>query len=295
MTWEARPVEFGRVERFFMRLLFALAAASQIPESLEHLSISQPNGLARIVNLGFLLDAQVLAILRYVQWVALLLYVLRVGWALVLPYLALLSIAAGTVNNSHGAISHHFQILSLVLIAQTCAHYYARFRQRETVDPGGENLMIFWSQQMIVATYLVSALTKLINSSVKWFIEAPFIAVQVVKTNDQSYYNMLDASARTADIAMAEWIVQHPLLVTIMMAGGFFLELLAPLALLGRRFALLFGVGLLAFHKAIDFVMELQFVYNEYLLWIYFVNVPFWMIVAARWWSSRGAQPASAS
>jgi hypothetical protein len=208
--------------------------------------------------------------------------VLRIAWPLVLPCLTLLSIALGSINNSSGAITHSFQIVSLVLLAQTAALFHGRFQEKRGVDEADENRMVFWSQQAIVATYLVSALTKLIHTSGMWFFQSPLIAVQIVKTTDQSYYNMLEPSARGVGPIAAEWIVRHPLGVGIVLSFGLLLELTAPLALLGRRFALLFGVSLLIFHETIHRVMKLHFAYNEYLLWIYFVNVPFWAWLAAR-------------
>ena len=274
------PVEYGAAERFAMRLLFAIAVAQQIPASLAHLSLSKPNGLARLVDLRLLLDPQLLAGARYVLWAALLLYVLRVAWAIVLPYITLLSIAVGSVNNSAGAISHNFQILSLVLVAQTGAYYYARLFRKGEGPAGAENWMVFWSQQAIAATYLTSAITKLVNSSGRWFADAPLIAVQIVKTTEQSYYNTLDESARASGMAIAEWVVRHPVIVISLLTAGFFLELLAPFALLGRRFALFFGLGLLAFHATVERIMKLNFAQNEYLLWIYLVNVPFWALLA---------------
>lgn len=289
MKWRAAAIDYGPLERFFMRLLFALVVARQVPVSLAHLSIAQPNGLARLADLSVLLNPEVLAIFRYLLWVALVLYVSRIGWSIVLPYMTLLSIAIGSVTNSQGAISHNMQILSLVLVAQTCAHFYTRFGARGAADGAGENRMISWSQQAIVATYLVSAITKLINSSGMWFIQSPLIAVQIVKSTEQSYYNRLDATERGSGLALAEWLVDHPLLVMLMLSAGFFLELCAALALLARRFALAIGLGLLLFHQAIYQVMALRFVYNEYLLWIYLVNVPFWMFAGARWWRSRAA------
>ena len=272
-----------------MRVLFAFVVAAHMPETLAHHSMSQPNGLARLVDLTFLLNTDTLALLRYALWAALVLYVFRIGWTIVLPYMTLLSIATGSVNNSQGAISHGLQIVSLVLLAQCCAHFYSRFAGEARSGPTGENRMVFWSQQAIVATYFVSALTKLINSSGMWFFQAPFIAVQVVKTTEQSYYNRLDENARASGLALAEWIVAHPLLVIAMLTAGFLLEFLAPVALLGRRFALLIGLSLIAFHESIARLMKLHFEYNEYLVAIYLVNAPFWTFAAIRWWRSRAA------
>jgi hypothetical protein len=277
---QTRRIQYGAIERIAMRLLFAIVIAQQIPESFRHTSIPAPNGFARLVDLHVLLDAQVFTICRYAGYAALVLYVFRIGWAVVLPYLTLLCIAIGSINNSQGAIAHNFQIVPLVLLAQTAAFFYTLFRQRDAAT--AENRMIFWSQQAIVATYLVSALTKLIHTSGKWFIQSPRIGVQIIKTTEQDYYDRLDASGLERGAAIAEWIVHHPWITGAALSAGLLLELTAPAALLGRRFALFYGASLLAFHASIGQVMQLRFAYNEYLIWVFLVNVPFWAM--------RGAQ-----
>lgn len=283
MKFQTPRIQYGTIERIAMRLLFAVVIAKQIPESLRHASIPAPNGLARLLDLQFLLDPQVFTICRYIGWAALVFYVFRIGWGLVLPYLTLFCIAIGSINNSQGAIAHNFQIVPLVLLAQTAAYFYTITRRRtaDAQPPGttAENRMIFWSQQAIVATYLVSALTKLIHTSGKWFFQTPRIGVQIIKTTEQDYYDRLDASGLERGLAIAEWIVQHPWMTGAALSAGLLLELTAPAALLGRRFALFYGVSLLAFHASIHHVMQLRFAYNEYLIWIYLVNVPFWLSV----------------
>ena len=260
MKFRPALIHYAWFERVVMRLLFAAMVYKHIPNSLSHSTISSPNGFARIVDLRFLQDPVVFRFCHYLLWAALVLYVLRLGWAIVLPYLALLSTAVGAINNSHGAISHFLQIVSLVLWAQTAAHFYNIWK-RPPNPPGNnyEDRVIFWSQQAILATYLVSALTKLIHTSGMWFIQSPMIAVQIIKTTDQDYYDRLDEASHGSGLAVAEWIVQHPLLVALVLGSGFFLELTAPLALLGRRYALFYGLSLVAFHESVQRIMKLGF------------------------------------
>ncbi len=285
MNWRPAQIHYLWYERLFMRVLFALVVKEHVPASLSQFNLSAPNGFARFVDLHFLLDPGVFQICRYLCWLALGLYVLRVAWSIALPYLTLLSAAVGSIVNSQGAIGHFYQIVSLVLCAQTFAHFYSwwkKRRGRETIDRSlAEDRVIYWSQQTIVATYLVSALTKLIHTSGKWFLQSPLIAVQIVKTNEQNYYDRLDATASGSSAAIAEWIVHHPLLVALILSCGLILELTSPLALLGRRFALCYGLGLVVFHESVYRVMKLQFTNNEYLIWIFLVNVPFWAMAIA--------------
>lgn len=291
MTFETP--RYAWLERAVMRVLFALVVAHHIPGGLNHHELPAPNGLARLVDLSFLLNPQVFAGARYVLFAALLLYVLRIGWSFVLPYITLLSIAAGSVINSQGAISHYLQIVSLVLLAQTAAHFYNVLRPPtgtgDDVKAAGESRVIHWSQQAIAATYLVSAITKLINSGGAWVLQSPLIAVQIVKTTEQDYYDTLDPSRATSGIAVAEWMAQHPLLVGAVLTSGFLLELAAPLLLLGRGWAACYGLALVTFHESVHRVMKLQFMYNEHLAWIFLVNVPFWVLLGLRWFNNRSA------
>ena len=272
---------YALFERLAMRLLFAAVVYSHVPDSLAQYTIATPHGLARLIDLRFLLDPSTFAVCRYLLWAALAFYILRIGWSLALPYMTLLSIAVGTIANSQGAIGHYLQIVSLVLCAQTAAHFYGLFQRRRTReildDATGEDRVISWSQQAIVATYLASALTKLIHTSGMWFFQSPLIAVQIIKATDQDYYDWLKPADRNAGLPVAEWIAAHPLLVGVVLGAGLILELTSPLALLGRRFALFYGVSLIVFHESVQRVMKLNFAYNKYLIWIYLVNLPFWL------------------
>ncbi len=297
MTWLS-AFSIGGLERFAMRSLFAWVVGQHFPSALGFKGFPAPNGLARVLDLSLLLDPAVLTRSRYLLYVALALYVLRIGWSFVLPYMTLISVSAGSVINSQGAISHHLQIISLVLLAQTGAHFYGVFRARtgaarENTD-GREGRLINWSQQAIAAAYLVSALTKLIHTKGAWFLQSPMMAVQIVKTTEQDYYDRLDPTALASGAAIAGWMAHHPLLVAVVMSSGLILELSAPVLLLGRGYAALYGLALILFHETVGRVMQLHFNYNEYLIWIFLVNVPFWILLVLRMFQARFPRPGSA-
>jgi hypothetical protein len=272
-----------------MRALFAAVVAFHIPLHPGVERISAPNGLARLLDLTFLLNPTAFDVCRYAAYAALVLYVLRVGWWLTLPYLTLFCVAFGSVLNSRGAIGHHLQIVALVLLAQTVALVIGPMRRNRGASAGStttdEDRLINWSQQAIAATYLVSGVTKLLESSGAWILQSPLVALQVMKTNEQDFYDALGNGGAGAALATAEWMASHPLLVGIAMTGGLLLELGAPAMLLGRGWAACYGLALIVFHESIGAVMKLNFVYNKYLIWIYLVNVPFWILLA--WRSAR--------
>lgn len=290
MKLRAAAIDYRWYERVAMRCFFALALWKLIPLSLDGYAITTPNGLARFFDLRFLLNPQIFASARWCFLVALVFYVWGVGWSIALPFLTLATVLVGTIINSNGAISHYSQIVSLVLCAQTAAHFTNVLRRRpKAADKNDENRLIFWSQQAIVATYLVSGLTKLFRTSGMWIIQSPKVALQIIKTTDQDYYDRLEPASRDNGEAIAHWIAHHPLLVALVLGAGLLLELTTPLALLGRTWALAYGLSLIAFHESIQRVMKLGFPFNEYLLAIYLVNVPFWIYLGGRF--LRGARP----
>lgn len=298
MNLRPAPIHFAWYERLAMRVLFALVLERHIPASLSHLTITAPNGVARIIDVRFLLEPSAFAVGRSLLLAALVLYVLRVGWSIALPYITLFSIGVGTIINSQGAISHYLQIVSLVLLAQTAAHFYSLSGKGKAAASEGlsrEDLLVNWSQQTIAAVYLVSALTKLIHTKGAWILQSPLIAVQIIKTTEQDYYDRLHPAGLQAGLRVAEWITLHPLLVMLIMTGGLLLELSAPLLLLGRGWAACYGLALVAFHETVGRVMQLHFTYNEYLIWIYLVNVPFWVWLGWRRMRERFKRPDSAA
>jgi hypothetical protein len=59
------------------------------------------------------------------------------------------------------------------------------------------------------------------------------------------------------------------------------LELFFFLALRNRRIAAIYALTMIAFHLSVSELMSLDFRYNVQLLFIYFVNLPFWIWAAS--------------
>ncbi len=90
-----------------------------------------------------------------------------------LPIALLANVTATAIVNSQGAIQHAFQIVSLVLLAQTAAHFYGLWRCRSgEAGEALEDRTIWWSQQTVVAVYLVAGITKLLVTKGLWPLQA---------------------------------------------------------------------------------------------------------------------------
>jgi hypothetical protein len=275
---------FARYERLVMRALFAWLVWRSTPSALFVNGIPSPNGITRAFDLHFLLDPQVFAWTRMVLAAALILYLVRLVLWFALPIALFVNLAANAITNSQGAVQHTTQIVSLVLLAQTAAHFFGLWQRRWRGEEGRllEDRAIWWSQQTIVAVYLVAGITKLIVSQGLWIFQARWIGVSVAKSAYQSFYDTLNPADLQQRLAVAHFAAAHGWIVALIAATGLFLELGSPLMLINRAAAAILGCALLCFHLSLAYTMRLTFVYNQWLLIIFMINPAYWIAICAR-------------
>ncbi|HEY1582512.1 MAG TPA: hypothetical protein VGF73_05395 [Chthoniobacterales bacterium] len=281
----ARPAipTFAFYERVVMRVLFAWLVWRATPDVLFANGIPAPNGITRLFDLHFLLDPRAFAFARMMLAAALILYTLRFVVWLALPVALFVNLAANGIMNSQGAIQHAAQIVSLVLLAQTTAHFYGLWRRRQGETRGLlESRAIWWSQQTIVAVYLLAGIAKLIVTKGLWIFQARWIGVSIAKAAYQSFYDTLNQVDLDRQLAMANFAAAHGWIVALIAATGLLLELGSPLALINRAWAALVGVALVCFHLGLDYSMHLAFIYNQWLLIIFLINAPYWIVRAGQ-------------
>ena len=150
----------------------------------------------------------------------------------------------------------------------------------EEAEEKGRSLSIYLVQQLIATAYVVSGISKLWISKGAWFKDVQFIGLQFDKNRLLKYYQTLqepDAIRWAADA-----VNNHPTLASFLFSIGLLLELFCFIALFNRGLLALFGVGLAVMHLMIAQIMVLKFFYNEWMLAIFYVNVPFWILMAIR-------------
>jgi hypothetical protein len=274
------PFEIGA-----MRLLFALVVWDVLPWTLPAQELSMPVGLAGMgLDLGFLANPAMTAAVNWVALAVLIVYV--AGWApwLTTSILLVLTVLTGTFINSNGSIKHHHQIVSLILLAQAVWHIWYAVRHRAHPDKVvRERWAVFASQQAIVAAYVVTGLTKLLTAGPAWPVSgARYFVVQVRKTNQQAYYDRLEPG-RGFVRGVEGFLLDHPTFTACALGFGLLLELMAWLALLGRRWGFAYGLLLIVFHFTNSVVMDLNFRWHSEVLGIFFILPP--LLAALKNWS----------
>ena len=280
-----RPSSVGRWEWFFMRLFFAPVALHDFwdfhPFAYEKQAV--PVGVAKLFDLTWLHEPWAYPAFVTLAVIGLISYVMGRGLVVSLPMLVILHTLMRTYENSQGSIHHSHHMITLVLLAQAVVVVVIKVRERRLGKRDAEassaqlrSYLLFYTQGMVAATYVIAALSKAINSKLMWVWNSPYIAFDFVKAQRQTYYKQLDP-AYAGGTEAAEWVLSHPMMSRVAFGGAFFLELLALVALRNRPWAFWTGLALISLHRGIFYIMHLRFYNSELVLLIFFLNFPYWI------------------
>lgn len=260
-----------------------------------------PVGIGKLIDLTFLADPTVGVVLHWLALAALVTYAAGLVLPLSTLVIFLIHCAIFTLNNSTGATHHGYQILTIVLLAQVCvlwAPLILRLLPKirpylPSHEPGlhRRDLFVYYSQIAIAGAYVVAGLSKVLRSHVKWIIDSPDVAVQIVKSHSQKYYEYLDPQWADMGMSYAQWITAHPWLTRLMLTGGLVLELFAFLLLINRAWAAFIGISIIAMHLVIGQLMALHFPQNIQGDFAMLVNAPFWIFAIVMFIARREKTP----
>jgi len=274
-AWELRLQRVG----------FVLLLAWRFPAIPRYSAQPIPAGVAQLVDVSWMGNAALANWIYAAFALALLGYLIDRAMLAALTVLAALWIGAGALASSQGSLAHDTQLVGLVLLAQWIAYArgaWASWR-RGVPRRAAHELAVDYTQQVVVATYLLAGLMKLVLSRGAWIAMAPNVATDIVKVHGQRAADALDASLIARGDRLAAFALTHTTAIRLMMGGAWLLELSSPVALLGRIPAMLYGGALIGMHRGIEYLMMIRFYENEALLLIYFVNLPYLLVWAARY------------
>lgn len=301
------PFDVSLLEAFLLRAGLAYAVWTLFPLQ-TFPTEPHPNGLARLLpgdNFTWLYDPSTLAVCRWLMAGALVLYITHRLAFLAYPTICFLLIASGTLANSQSPqVTHHSQVIAMVMLAQ-CVWYFTDLWQRrgKPRDHGQSQrwhrLAFYFSIQVFMAGYMVSVVSKMVNSEGRWIERSAYIPVQLEKNILMDHYNVANHPEATKPEAgehgwfdqldmprkTQELFIARPNLARLTLTTGMLLEAFCFLALAGRRTALFYGLLLMLFHLSISWTMNLTFKYHLALLAMYFVGIPYWisrLVPAAR-------------
>ena len=270
-SWREMVIEHAGWEMFLMRLFLLwpiwLGVVGSVPDVQPH-----PTGIAHFMDLTWLGFPSVQMGVKWIFGFCAVGYLL--GWwkGVASGVMVAILIGKGTLLNSLGATDHTGQLLALVVLGQSMVYGFQG--KRGWTDNQAQVWAIHWSKVIIAASYVSAGVCKLLVHDPLWIVRVPYMALQVMKTNLQNSAN--DGSLVISRLAMEfpYWVMEHPQLARVFFGVGLVLELMAFLALVGRGWALMVGVGLLGLHFGVEILMGLNFRNHSYLLVIFYVNAP---------------------
>jgi len=280
-------IPFASWEMLLMRFLCSLLFFDALPDGVEFSTMPYPTGFGQWIDVTFLATPGVWDTLKWLTIPFLIAYTLGRFSLPALTYLTLLLVAYGTLRNSQGAIGHNTQLVALVLLAQWVMCLWESFRSARKTrwswvdDLSRQRLMIHAARVMIAATYLTTAISKIDRSNGHWLWDTPNLSVQIIKTQSNDYYNSLEPVSPILLETLPNAMAEHPWLTRILFSPGLLLELFFFLTLLGRGWSLGLGIATIILHQLISRLMSLDFPNHEILIFIFFVNAPYWLYLGA--------------
>lgn len=248
--------------------------------------LDRANGLPSLFDLSWIGQPVPTFILAGLMLILLVIYAVGRWLLAATTGLFLIHALVGGIFSSPVGSHHATQVVGLVLLGQAAWFIWAKFRPRRCAETGLDlpSGAVFWSQQMICAGYVISAVSKWVNSGggiipgAHWVSQLPNIAVQFEKNRLQAYYDQLEKPISTETNQWAiELMLDRPGMMMVFLGLGFYVELLAFLTLFNRASALVVGLSLMSLHVFIFTIMNLPFYYFEAVDLLFFVNLPFWI------------------
>ena len=264
------PIKYRAYELTCFRTFLSLIAWLSLGEC-KYTSQPNPNGIALFADLTWMCLPSIDVTWRVLYFVACCCYAVKLWTPLSSSYMALFHILFFTLKNSQGFTNHSHQLLSLILLTHACYYCWcflsrqygetllSRFLPQHTVFTGSQrrlshrrsdgepkgkssskltddDLVVFYSQQVMAATYIVAAVTKHLNTSGSWIESSYNVLVQVRKGNDMYFFNWLRYGYEGNPFAtmFVEYAISSPLITQLFFGSAFLLELFAFLFLFNR-------------------------------------------------------------
>lgn len=202
-----------------------------------------------------------------------LLYLREKHMAWVTFFQFLLSVLIISYHES-GGIYNHATVFSVLFAAQCIAYVQGRFNPLLKV----EEWRVQYSLQVIVAMYVLAALTKLLQSGIGWINSGELFALQVVKNYSFISYARADSGALQQGYRLAYELLAHKYLIRLFLAGALLLEAACFAVLVWPRLRPAYGVALLGMHAGIKIIMAIPFGVVAPPMAILFINPLYWLV-----------------
>lgn len=216
--------------------------------------IVAPTSICKFFDCSVFLSLAVKIMILSIAFTAVISYILEKRMLLSTAVLSIISVLIFTLEDSQGIFNRN-DILSGILIAQFLAYLVFRLKKSQELL---NKQRIFFSQQIIIAIYFLSGLSKIISSGFFWFTNPQGFAIQVQKSNMNKFIDYHNESYIAKGEVMTTFILSHPNLISSLLFLTLFIELGVVITLfINKKWMIFYGVLLLCLHIGIWFFMSI--------------------------------------
>lgn len=242
-------------------------------------SLLSPSGACRLINCTILLQPSIRITLLLISLVATIFYIIEIKMLITTMVLSILSVVIFSMQDSQGIYNRN-DILTGILIVQMIA--YLIFYVKNSNELLNKQRIVF-SQQIIIAIYFLSGLSKLLHSGLFWFLETDKFALQTFKANLNQFINAANPSFLNKADIITSFILNHPVLTSILLLLTLFFEVFAFVMLfINNKGIVLYACLLIFLHIGIWIFMSIIITPIVLMNLIFLVNFPYFMSLIGR-------------
>jgi len=201
---------------------------------------------------------------KWIILVLLICYILEKKMLIVTLTLAILLCLLGLIEDSNG-FQARTELMGIIFFVQFLA--YSKYFNPKNLPKN----RVQFSVQVIAASYVISALSKMQDSRLMWVSDAQYLPVQILRSihiNEVTYPEYSEWYRLVVD-----WMLLHPNVVTFLISTALLLELFAFIAIFSKRNAFVWGILLICMHIGINYSMSIVLKFIAYPMAIFFSNI----------------------
>jgi hypothetical protein len=164
--------------------------------------------------------------------------------------LGILSALGFTIEESNGILNRGGMLTALFF-----AHGVAFLVSGESEYHKSSVRAVRYSVQIVVAAYWLASVSKLETSGLQWVSDGKFIPLQVMKSFSTHYFTFGNEGFMTRGEENVVELISNSLTTQAVLLFSLTLEFMTPLAIIGRRWALIVGFLLVSMHVGIAIIM----------------------------------------
>ncbi len=276
MLWEIYRKEYSKAEWICAKIsLVWIAAMFLLYTYSKYNSQPFPVGICTLIDcaafMGFWGKTAFVSLLAILA----LCYVFEIKMIFTTLALAIVYLIGASLEESNGILSRT-SLITAIFLGQWLAYVLLHFKVIHNVT---KHAMQF-SVQLVAASYTLAAISKITTAGFGWFLDGPYMSLQVLKSFSFDYFSSGDMAAMQAGEDFAAFVLNNAFIIKGMLLVSLILEATVVLALISRKWTVIYGVFLLGMHIGIKILMDILITAIAVPMMIFFLN-PLYLIYYA--------------